>query len=98
MNTCSSCHHPATKHDGYNAAGRQRYHCHLCHRDFTAHSASAFSGHRWPADVILMAVRWYCSLPLSVAQVVRLLAERIIDVSARTVLNWVQTFGHRWPL
>jgi len=45
-----------------------------------------------------MAVRWYCSLPLSVAQVVRLLAERIIDVSARTVLNWVQTFGHRWPL
>jgi transposase-like protein len=40
-----------------------------------------------------MAVRWYCSLPLSAAQVVRLLAERNIDVSARTVLNWVQTFG-----
>jgi len=40
-----------------------------------------------------MAVRWYCSLPLSGAQVVRLLAERHIDVTARTVLNWVQTFG-----
>jgi len=40
-----------------------------------------------------MAVRWYCSLPLSAAQVVRLLAERNIDISARTVLNWVQTFG-----
>jgi transposase-like protein len=40
-----------------------------------------------------MAVRWYCSLPLSAAQVMRLLAERNIDVSARTVLNWVQTFG-----
>jgi transposase-like protein len=40
-----------------------------------------------------MAVQWYCSLPLSAAQVVRLLAERNIDVSARTVLNWVQTFG-----
>ena len=40
-----------------------------------------------------MAVRWYCSLLLSAAQVVRLLAERHIDVSARTVLNWVQTFG-----
>ncbi len=52
-----------------------------------------FSGYRWPADVILMAVRWYCSLPLSAAQVVRLLAERHIDVSARTVLHWVQTFG-----
>jgi transposase-like protein len=34
-----------------------------------------------------MAVRWYYSLPLSAAQVVRLLAERNIDVSARTVLN-----------
>lgn len=40
-----------------------------------------------------MAVRWYCSLPLSSQQVVRLLAERHIDVTARTVLNWVQTFG-----
>ncbi len=42
-----------------------------------------------------MAVRWYCSLPLSAAQVVRLLTVRHIDVSARTVLNWVQTFGHQ---
>jgi transposase-like protein len=40
-----------------------------------------------------MTVRWYCSLPLSAAQVVRLLAERNIDVTARTVLNCVQTFG-----
>jgi transposase-like protein len=93
MSTCPSCHHPATKRDGYDAAGRQRYHCRPCHRDFTTPSTSIFSGYRWPPDVILMAVRWYCSLPLSAAQVVRLLAERHIDVSARTVLNWVQTFG-----
>jgi transposase-like protein len=33
------------------------------------------------------------SLPLQAAQVVRLLAERNIDVSARTGLNWVQTFS-----
>jgi len=56
-------------------------------------STSAFAGYRWPANVILMAVRWYCSLPLSAAQVVRLLAERNIDVWPRTVLNWVQTFA-----
>jgi IS6 family transposase len=93
MSTCPSCQHPATKRDGYDAFGRQRYHCRPCHRDFTAHSTSAFSGYRWPPDVLVMAVRWYCSLPLSAAQVVRLLAERNIDVSARTVLNWVQTFG-----
>jgi IS6 family transposase len=93
MSTCPSCKHPATKRDGYDTAGRQRYHCRPCHRDFTSLSTSTFSGYRWPPDVILMAVRWYCSLPLSAAQVVRLLAERNIDISARTVLNWVQTFG-----
>jgi transposase-like protein len=76
MSTCPSYHQRATKRDGYDVAARQRYHCRPCHRDFTAHSTSAFSGYRWPADVILMAVRWYCSLPLSAAQVVRLLAER----------------------
>jgi len=41
-------------------------------------------------DVILMAVRWYLSYPLSSRQVVRLLAERNIDVSHRTVLTWTQ--------
>jgi hypothetical protein len=93
MSTCPSCQQPATKHDGYDAVGRQRYHCRPCHRDFTVYSSSVFSGYRWPSDVILMAVRWYCSLPLLADQVVGLLAERHIDVSARTVLNWVQTFG-----
>jgi transposase-like protein len=40
-----------------------------------------------------MAVRWYLGHPLSAASVVVLLAERGIDVSKRTVLRWVQTFG-----
>src|SRR5215510_4016485 len=93
MSTCPSCQGSATKRDGYDTFGRQRYHCRPCRRDFTVYSSSAFSGYRWSPDVILMAVRWYCSLPLSAAQVVRLLAERHIDVTARTVLNWVQTFG-----
>src|SRR5262249_53178353 len=36
---------------------------------------------------------WYASYPLSATHVMQLLAERHIDVSERTVLNWVQTFG-----
>jgi transposase-like protein len=64
-----------------------------CRRDFTVTSTSAFSGSRWLADVILTAVRWYASYPLSATHVMQLLAERHINVSARTVLNWVQTFG-----
>jgi putative transposase len=38
-------------------------------------------------------VRWYLSHPLSATSVMVLLAERGIDVSKRTVLRWVQTFG-----
>ena len=40
-----------------------------------------------------MAVRWYLAHPLSATSVMVLLAERGIDVSTRTVLRWVQTFG-----
>ena len=87
--------------------GRQRFACAACGRDFTIRSASAFSGYRWPADVILMALRWYLRHPLSATSVMELLAERGIDVSGRTVLRWVQAFGpqlaaearnHRRPL
>src|SRR5262249_46725893 len=52
-----------------------------------------FSGYRWPADVILTAVRRYSIYPFSATQVMQLLSGRSIDVSARTVLNWLQTFG-----
>jgi transposase-like protein len=107
MPPCPYCHLPASKRDGRDPRGRQRYACHSCGRDFTEDSASAFAGYRWPADVILLAVRWSLSHPLSATSVMELLAERGIDVSKRTVLRWVQTFGpllaaevrkHRRPL
>src|SRR5919199_752330 len=107
MPTCPSCQRPAAKRDGRDSFGRQRYACRACGRDFTEHSTSAFAGYRWPPDVILLAVRWSLSHPLSATSVMELLAERGIDVSKRTVLRWVQAFGpllaaevrkHRRPL
>jgi len=107
MPRCPFCHRPASKRDGRDAAGRQRYACHSCRRDFTERSVSAFAGYRWPAEVILLAVRWSLSHPLSASSVMELLAERGIDVSKRTILRWVQAFGpllaaevrkHRRPL
>ncbi len=107
MLLCPSCHQPASKRDGHDPSRRQRYACHACNRDFTERTASAFSGYRWPAEVILLAVRWSLSHPLSTTSVMELLAERGIDVSKRTVLRWLQTFGpllaaevrkHRRPL
>src|SRR3712207_6207431 len=90
---CPACQRPATKRDGDDEQGRPRYGCRPCHRDCTAVSTSAFSGYRWPADVLLTAVRWYPSSPLSVPPVRQLFAERSIEVSARPGLKWVQTFS-----
>ena len=52
-----------------------------------------FRGHRFPKDVILLAVRWYCRYPLSYRDVRDLLAERGISVDAATVYRWIQKFG-----
>jgi transposase-like protein len=93
MPPCPTCQQPASKRNGHDRRGRQKYACRPCRRTFTEHSASAFSGYRWPRDVILTAVRWYLAYPLSSRQVLELLAERGIDVSHRTVLDWVQAFG-----
>jgi transposase-like protein len=91
--TLSHCHGPAAKRDGDSPNGRQRYACRRRQRDFTTTSMSAFAGYRWPPDVIVLAVRWYLSLMVSARQVTWLLAERGIDVTPRTVLTWMQTFG-----
>lgn len=53
----------------------------------------AFRGHRFPREVILLAVRWYCRYPLSYRDVRDLLAERGIEVDAATIFRWVQKFG-----
>jgi len=107
MPTCPHCQQLVVTRDGHDRDGRRRFSRTDRGRDFTLRSASAFSGYRWPADVILMAVRWYLRHPLSGTSVMELLAERGIDVSNRTVLRWVQTFGpqlaaearkHRRPL
>lgn len=52
-----------------------------------------FKGHRFPREVILLAVRWYCRFPLSYRDVRDLLAERGINVDAATLFRSVQKFG-----
>jgi transposase, IS6 family len=93
VSACPSCQLPASKRNGRDRRGRQKYACRPCRRSFTDITGSAFAGYRWPSEVILLAVRWYLSYPLSSRQVLELLAERGIDVSHRTILSWVQVFG-----
>ena len=52
-----------------------------------------FKRHRFPREVIVLAVRWYCRYPLSCRDVQDLLAERGISVDASTVHHWVRKFS-----
>src|SRR4051795_5208885 len=53
---------------------------------------SAFAGFRFPAEVIVVAVRGYLRYGLSYRDVEELLAERGVEVDHVTVYRWVQRF------
>jgi transposase-like protein len=53
---------------------------------------SAFTGFRFPREVIVLAVRWYLRYGLSYRDVEELLAERGVQVDHVTVYRWVQRF------
>jgi len=53
---------------------------------------SAFTGYRFPAEVIMLAVRWYLRFGLSYRYLEELLAERGIEVDHVTLYRWVQHF------
>jgi IS6 family transposase len=53
---------------------------------------SSFAGFRFPAEVILVAVRWYLRYGLPYRNVEELLAERGTEVDHVTVYRWVQRF------
>jgi IS6 family transposase len=54
--------------------------------------SSAFAGFRFPAEIIVLAVRWYLRYGLSYRDVEELLTERGIEVDHVTVYRWVQRF------
>jgi IS6 family transposase len=54
--------------------------------------SSAFTGFRFPPEVIVLAVRWYLRFGLSYRDLEELLAERGIDVDHVTLHRWVQRF------
>ena len=55
--------------------------------------ARAFRGFRFPAEVILWAVRWYLQFPISYRDLERMLADRGVEVDHTTMYRWVQRFA-----
>src|SRR3954465_9806431 len=56
-------------------------------------TARAFRGFRFPAEVILWAVRWYLQFPISYRDLERMLADRGVTVDHTTMYRWVQRFA-----
>ena len=55
--------------------------------------ARAFRGFRFPAEIILWAVRWYLQFSLSYRDLERMLADRGVAVDHTTLYRWVQRFA-----
>jgi transposase-like protein len=55
--------------------------------------ARAFRGFRFPAEVILWAVRWYLQFPVSYRDLELMLADRGVQVDHTTMYRWVQRFA-----
>ncbi len=88
---CDRCAGERFTNAGRDRARRQLYRCSGCGRRVTARSASAFSGYRFPDEVIALAVRWYVRYRLSYADVAEWLAERGLSVDRSTVC-WESAF------
>src|SRR4051812_48812594 len=56
-------------------------------------AARAFRGFRFPAEVILWAVRWYLQFPISYRDLEAMLADRGVAVDHTTMYRWVHRFA-----
>ena len=93
---CDRCAGERFTKAGHDRFRRQVYRCTGCGRRLTARTGSAFSGYRFPDDVIALAVRWDLRYRLSYVEVAELLAERGVAVDPSTIYDWVQAFTPRF--
>jgi transposase-like protein len=56
-------------------------------------TARAFRGFRFPAEIILWAVRWYLQCPISSRDLEQMLADRGVQVDHTILSRWVQRFA-----
>jgi transposase, IS6 family len=56
-------------------------------------AARVFRGFRFPAEIVLWAVRRYLQVPVSYRDLERMLADRGVQVDHVTLFRWVQRFA-----
>src|SRR5918912_3392078 len=93
MPACPYCSSSDLTRDGYDRRGCAVRVCRACGRHATSESTSLVAGHRFPRDIILLAVRDDLQLGAAAEHIAGILADRGIDVSGRTIRRWVQKVG-----
>lgn len=54
---------------------------------------SLFKHRSFPAEIILLCVRWYCKYGVSYRDLAQMMQERGVDVDPSTILRWVQRYA-----
>jgi transposase-like protein len=54
-----------------------------------------FKGRQFTAEVILWAVRWYLTFPISYRDLEMMLQDRGVDVAHTTIFRWIQAYAPR---
>jgi transposase, IS6 family len=54
---------------------------------------SDFKGRRFPTDIILVCVRWYCKYGISYRDLEEMMSERGVTVDHTTLFRWVQHYA-----
>ena len=52
-----------------------------------------FKRRRFPVDIILVCVRWYCKYGISYRDVAEIMQERGVDVDPSTIMRWVHRYA-----
>jgi transposase-like protein len=54
---------------------------------------SIFKRRRFPVEIILLCVRWYCKYGISYRDLTEIMSERGIEVDPSTIFRWVQRYA-----
>ncbi len=54
---------------------------------------SLFKRHRFPVEIIMLCVRWYCKYGISYRDLAEMMSERGVAVDPSTIFRWVQRYA-----
>jgi transposase, IS6 family len=55
-----------------------------------------FKRRRFPVEIILVCVRWYCKYGISYRDLVEMMQERGVEVDPSTIMRWVHRYRPSW--